>query len=113
MRIDIVTLFPAMCEAALSAGVVGRARQAGLAELVITDPRRFSTDRHGTIDAPPYGGGAGMILQAPPVVMAVESVRRQGAPVILMSSWPPMRFLWEILCSPGGKSQPWRSPTPS
>lgn len=85
MRIDIVTLFPAMCETALSAGVVGRAMEAELVEVVITDPRRFSTDRHGTVDAPPYGGGAGMILQAPPVVMAVESVRREDAPVILMS----------------------------
>lgn len=85
MRIDIVSLFPAMCEAVLSAGVVGRAREAGLVEVVLTDPRRFSTDRHGTVDSPPYGGGAGMILQAPPFVRAVESVRRSGAPVILMS----------------------------
>jgi len=85
VRIDILTLFPEMCRAVLSAGVVGRAIEAGVVEAVVSDPRRFSGNRHGTVDGPPYGGGAGMILQAPPVVRAVESVRREGAPVILLS----------------------------
>ena len=85
MRIDILTLFPAMCRAALAAGVVGRAVDRGIVRAVVTDVRRFAEDRHGTVDGPPYGGGAGMILAAPPVVRAVESIRSQDAPVILMS----------------------------
>ncbi len=85
MRIDLVSLFPEMCRAVLSAGVVGRAIEAKLVEVVVTDPRQFCEDRHGVVDGPPYGGGPGMILRAPPLVMAVESVRRRGAQVVLMS----------------------------
>jgi tRNA (guanine37-N1)-methyltransferase len=85
LRIDILTLFPEMCRVALSTGVVGRAIEVGLVEAVVSDLRLFSGDRHGTVDDAPYGGGAGMILQAPVVVQAVESVRRPGAPVILLS----------------------------
>lgn len=85
MRIDLVSLFPEMCRAVLSAGVVGRAIEAKLVEVVVTDPRQFCEDRHGVVDGPPYGGGPGMILRAPPLVMAVDSVRRGGARVVLMS----------------------------
>jgi len=85
VRIDIVTLFPEMCREVLSAGVVGRAVEGGVVRAVVTDIRRFTDDRHATVDSTPYGGGAGMILQAPPVVRAVESVRVNDAPVYFMS----------------------------
>jgi tRNA (guanine37-N1)-methyltransferase len=85
VRIDLLTLMPEMCRAVLGAGVIGRAVETGRVRVVVTDVRRFAVDRHGTVDDAPYGGGAGMILQAPPVVEAVESVRLPGAPVILMS----------------------------
>jgi len=85
VRIDLVSLFPQMCRAVLDAGVVGKAIEAKLVDVVVTDPRQFCEDRHGVVDGPPYGGGPGMILRAPPLVMAVESVRRSSARVILMS----------------------------
>lgn len=84
-RIDVLTLFPRMCKEALAAGVVGRAIERGLVQAVVTDFRFFAPDRHGTVDDTPYGGGAGMILRPEPVVEAVESVRRTGAKVLLMS----------------------------
>lgn len=83
MRIDVVCLFPDMCREILGSGVIGRAVESGIARLVLTDVRRFTGDRHGTVDDSPYGGGAGMILRAEPVVEAVESVRIGNAPVIL------------------------------
>jgi tRNA (guanine37-N1)-methyltransferase len=85
VRIDLLTLMPQMCRAVLAAGVVGRAIDNALVRVVVTDVRRFAGDRHGTADDTPYGGGAGMVLRAEPVVEAVESVRQTGAPVILMS----------------------------
>lgn len=84
-RIDLLTLFPRMCQETLAAGVVGRAIDRGLVRTVVTDIRGFAPDRHGTVDDTPYGGGAGMVLRPEPVVEAVESVRRTGAPVLLMS----------------------------
>lgn len=89
MRIDLVSLFPQMCRAVLGAGVVGKAIESQLVDVVVTDPRQFCEDRHGVVDGPPYGGGPGMILRAPPLVMAVESVRRSAAKVVLMSPTGP------------------------
>ena len=83
MRIDVVTLFPQLCHAALATGVLGRACESGLVRAVVTDFRCFADGRHGVVDAAPYGGGAGMLLRPEPVVRAVESVRIGAAPVIL------------------------------
>src|SRR5262245_51125080 len=78
MRVEVVTLFPAVFAA--PAGVVGRALAAGRVRLACVNPRDFATDRHRTVDDAPYGGGAGMILKAPPLVEAVESVVGAGNP---------------------------------
>jgi len=89
MRIDIVTLFPEFFGAGLAAGVIGRAVDAGVVEIRCTDPRDFTTDRHRTVDDYAYGGGPGMILKAPPLVDAVESIvgpgNPAGVPVVLLS----------------------------
>ena len=85
MRIDLLTLFPSMCRHALRAGVLGRAIESDLVRAVVTDIRDFAGDRHGTVDDSPYGGGAGMIMRVEPAVEAVESVRTEGARVILVT----------------------------
>ncbi len=89
MRIDIVTLFPEFFGVPLATGVVGRAVLVGRVAIGCTNPRDFTTDRHRTVDDYPYGGGAGMILKAPPFVEAVESVVRRDnperVPVVLLS----------------------------
>jgi tRNA (guanine37-N1)-methyltransferase len=74
MRIDVLTLFPEVCEAFFGSSIIKRARQAGLVEIICTDIRDFATDRHRSVDDTPFGGGPGMVLAAPPVFAAVEHV---------------------------------------
>ena len=67
MRIDILTLFPEMCEACLGESIVGRARAQGLIEINCRQIRSYSADRHNRVDDAPYGGGMGMIMQPQPI----------------------------------------------
>ncbi len=67
MRIDILTLFPEMCNAYLSESIIGRARKAGKVEIECTDIRDYTKDKHRRVDDTPYGGGMGMIMQVEPV----------------------------------------------
>ena len=91
MNISIVTLFPEMFEGPLGTSIVGRAVASGRVKIDLVQLRDFALDERGTVDAPPFGGGAGMVLQAGPLVSAVDSVAASepGAPiphVILMSA---------------------------
>ena len=76
MKIDIVTIFPEMVEAGLAEGVVGRARQSGLLDIVVHNLRDFTTDRHRVVDDVPFGGGPGMVMKPEPLFAAVEAIRR-------------------------------------
>lgn len=67
MRIDILTLFPEMCEAVLSQSVIGRAREKGLVEIHCRQIRDYSLDKHNRVDDAPYGGGKGMVMQPQPI----------------------------------------------
>ena len=64
-RFAVLTLFPEAFTAVTDWGVTGRAFQNGLCHLHLQDPRLEATDRHGTVDDRPYGGGPGMVMQAP------------------------------------------------
>lgn len=72
--IDIFTLFPAMFDGPFSESIVKRARSNGLVEIAIHNIRDWATDKHHMADDTPYGGGAGMVMKAPPIVEAVEAV---------------------------------------
>lgn len=67
MRIDILTLFPEMCEAVLNESIIGRAREKGIVEINCTNIRDFTTDKHNRVDDAPYGGGMGMVMQNQPI----------------------------------------------
>ena len=67
MRIDILTLFPEMCESVLSESIIGRAREKKCVEIHCRQIRSFSTDKHNRVDDTPYGGGMGMIMQPQPI----------------------------------------------
>ena len=67
MRIDIMTLFPEMCESVLSSSIVGRARENGYVEINCHNIRDFTIDKHNRVDDSPYGGGMGMIMQTQPI----------------------------------------------
>ena len=75
MRIDVVTLFPAMVEEAAKVGITGRAAERGLWSLRCWNPRDFATDAHRTVDDRPYGGGPGMVMMAPPLAAAIAAAR--------------------------------------
>ena len=84
--IRILTLFPDMVRTVLETSIPGRAQRAGLVRYEVVDIRDFAVDKHRTVDDTAYGGGAGMIMMAPPVVEAVEACRgRDDATVILTS----------------------------
>ena len=84
MRIDLLTLFPAMLEGPLSASIPGRIRDAGLADIRVHDLREWGIGRHRSVDDTPYGGGAGMILRPEPVADALDALRRPDSTVILL-----------------------------
>ena len=67
MRIDILTLFPEMCEAVMSESIIGRARKSGKVEMNFHQIRDFSINKHNQVDDTPYGGGAGMLMMAQPI----------------------------------------------
>ncbi len=74
MRFDVLTIFPAMLEAALGDSIIGRAREAGLIELNFIDIREFSTDKHRKTDDYPYSGGGGMLMTPQPIYDAYMSI---------------------------------------
>lgn len=83
-----MTIFPRMVEAGLAEGVVGRARTAGLLDIVVHNLRDFTTDKHHVVDDVPFGGGPGMVMKPEPFFAAVGAIgARRGTPdaVILMS----------------------------
>lgn len=67
MRIDIMTLFPEMCERVLAESIIGRSREGGLVEINCVNIRDYSTDKHRRVDDTTYGGGKGMIMQCQPI----------------------------------------------
>jgi len=85
MKIDVLTLFPAMFTGPLDESIVKRAREAGLLELKIHNLRDWTHDRHKTVDDRPFGGGPGMLLKVEPLFEAIESLQRETTRVILLS----------------------------
>lgn len=74
MRFYILTLFPEMVLGGLHTSIIGRAVQAGHLSIEAIDIRDYSTDKHSRVDDYPYGGGAGMLMQAQPVYDAWKSL---------------------------------------
>ena len=74
MRFDILTLFPDMVRAVLSESIIGRAEKNGLLSIGYTNIREFANNKHNSVDDYPYGGGQGMVMQAPPIYDAYKSV---------------------------------------
>ncbi len=77
MRIDILTLFPEMCNAYLSESIIGRARKAEKVQIECVDIRDYTKDKHRRVDDTPYGGGMGMIMQVEPIYDCYNSLCRK------------------------------------
>ena len=80
MRIDILTLFPEMCETVCSESIIGRARNSGKVEIVCTNIRDFSGNKWNKVDDTPYGGGMGMIMAADPIYNCFKSLYNENEP---------------------------------
>jgi len=74
MRIDILTIFPDMFESPFADSIIKRAKDKTAVEIHIHDIRDFTTNKHRKVDDSPYGGGAGMVMMADPIVRAAESI---------------------------------------
>jgi tRNA (guanine37-N1)-methyltransferase len=85
MKIDVLTLFPAMFAGPLDESIIMRARKKGLLDLNIHQLRDWTHDRHKTVDDKPFGGGPGMLMKCEPLFEAVESLKRAETKVILLS----------------------------
>jgi tRNA (guanine37-N1)-methyltransferase len=95
---DVITIFPELVEAALAAGVVGRARERGVVDIRVRDLRAYTDDRHRTVDDVPYGGGPGMVMKPEPIVRAVEAIAAErGAPSAVVLVTPQGRTLTHAL----------------
>ena len=86
LRFSIFTLFPDMFDGPFGESIIRRAIEAELVEIAIHDIRNWTYDRHRTADDRPYGGGAGMVLMAPPIVEGVEATLAGRPARILITS---------------------------
>ncbi len=87
LEVEILTLFPRMCTGYLAESILGKAQEAGLLAVRVTDIREHAAGRHRVADDAPYGGGAGMVMKPEPLTEAIEAARGRlpGARVVLTS----------------------------
>jgi tRNA (guanine37-N1)-methyltransferase len=88
VRFDVFTIFPNIFAGPLSESILKRAQEQGLVSIHLHNIRDWATDRHRSVDDEPYGGGPGMVMMAPPIVHAVETVlgpELEQTPVILLT----------------------------
>src|SRR5262249_29683132 len=84
VKLDIVTLFPAMVEGPLGHSIMGRARARGLVDIRVHDLLAYAEGRHQVTAEPPFGGGGGMILKPEPLASAIDALRGTDGRVILL-----------------------------
>jgi tRNA (guanine37-N1)-methyltransferase len=95
MKIEILTIFPEIFDSPAKSSLLGKAQEAGIAEINATDIRDFSTDKHRTVDDAPFGGGAGMVMKVEPIDRALQAILEKYAPVkpkILLTSASGRKF---------------------
>jgi len=86
MKIDILTIFPGMFAGPFAESIVKRAIDQNQVEIKIHDLREWTEDKHRSVDAPPYGGGAGMVMRVDVIDKAVSSLRSKETKVILLDT---------------------------
>ena len=89
MKFVVLTLFPDMIRQAVSHSVLGKAVEKGIISVEAVDIRDYANNKHNTVDDYPFGGGAGMVMQAPPVFDCYQDVTSRlvspAAPVVFMT----------------------------
>jgi tRNA (guanine37-N1)-methyltransferase len=84
LRLDVITLFPEFFTSPLESGLIGKALARSIAEIHLTNPRDFTTDKHHRVDDEPYGGGVGMLMKPDPIFAAVESLPRMAKREVIL-----------------------------
>lgn len=94
MRIDILTLFPEMCNAILGESIIGRAQRDGKVQIVCHNIRDYADNKHNRVDDYPYGGGKGMVMQAEPICACFEAICAEtgNRPLLLYMTPQGKRF---------------------
>ena len=85
LKIQILTPIPSIVEGVLKESILGRAQEIGLTQLETVDLRQWTTDKHRSVDAPPYGGGPGMVMKVEPIAAALNELRTPQSKVIFLS----------------------------
>jgi tRNA (guanine37-N1)-methyltransferase len=85
MRIDVITLFPAMFDVPLQTSLLGKAVEGGKMHVTAHDLRQWGLGKHKSVDDEPYGGGAGMVMRPEPIFSAVEALADERSHIILLS----------------------------
>jgi tRNA (guanine37-N1)-methyltransferase len=101
MQVHVVSLFPEYFAGPLDCGPTRVVRQSGELAVAVVNPRDFTTDAHRTVDDYPFGGGAGMVLKPEPLAAAIDSVRRAGSRVVLLTP-RGRQFTQEVAAEYGG-----------
>lgn len=86
MKIDVLTIFPKMFESPLAESIVKRAKDNGLVKINFHDIRKWTKDKHKTVDNKQFGGGAGMVMMVEPIYKAIKELKRKSTHVILLSA---------------------------
>ena len=92
MRIDILTIFPALLESPLQESIIRRARQAGQVDIHISNIRDFAEDKHAMTDDRPFGGGEGMVMKPEPLAAAIRNAGSAGRGRVIMMSPQGRRY---------------------
>ncbi len=86
MNFHVITLFPEVVEAYTNASILGRAQKEGLLKVEARQLRDSVTNKWGKVDERPYGGGPGMVIQAEPVIKAVEAIKKNKKMKVLITA---------------------------
>jgi len=78
MKFDIITIFPEIFESYLNTSLIGKAREENLIEVNIHNLRKWTDDKHNTVDDKPFGGGLGMVMKVEPIYKAVKEIKEKN-----------------------------------
>lgn len=83
MKFDIITIFPNIVEEYINTGIIRIAQEKKLVEINIHDLRKWTDDKHKTVDDTPYGGGPGMVLKVEPIFKAIQELKKKNTKVLI------------------------------
>lgn len=83
IQFDILTIFPESIEAYINSSIVKRAQEKRLVQINVHDLRKWTEDKHHTVDDTPYGGGPGMVMKIEPVFNALKELKKENSKVLI------------------------------